>query len=271
MYRVLRLADQHFVRDRTHRADFTFGARQHLAAAGNLQPLADVAVLADARPHLGGGLVDIDLERDRGVGRILDDDVRVWRAAAGWRRRLRKSRGGQAHHQRRNKDPGQSSPHQFLRAKLRSDLLFASRAGARAPFDEERGDALELQCASGIERGTAVAVRGVEVDALIGREPDALEHQRLALGAIRLHPRDTAAHARRGHHRVGDLGARLDRFLVVIVDRGARTPRWRRASASRRMTSGSLNRAASQNGVAPTSSGAKLIVVATIGASASRS
>ena len=40
-------------------------------------------------------------------------------------------------------------------------------------LDEELRDALELQGARGVERGAAVGVRGIEIDALLGRQRDA--------------------------------------------------------------------------------------------------
>ena len=69
--RELGLADQDLVRDRPHGAELTILALGD--RAGNLEPLADVAVLADALPDFGSRLVDCDLERNRDVGRIGDD------------------------------------------------------------------------------------------------------------------------------------------------------------------------------------------------------
>src|SRR5215204_3456038 len=84
--RQLGLADEYFVGHRPYRAELTILALCN--RAGNLEPLADIAVLADALPHVGSGLVDRDLHRNRDVGRV-GDDCRVGCWQCGWSGRLR--------------------------------------------------------------------------------------------------------------------------------------------------------------------------------------
>jgi hypothetical protein len=83
--------------------------------------------------------------------------------------------------------------------------LFLGGPSASPMLDEERGDALELQSARGVERSAAVAVHGIHVDALRHRERDRLEHQGLAFTPIRWHPRCSPAHAGGRHHGGGDV------------------------------------------------------------------
>src|SRR6185312_3158749 len=68
--RQLGPADENFVRDRPHRAELAVLAGEQRARLRHLEPLADVAVLADALPHLGGGTVHVDLHHDGVIGGV---------------------------------------------------------------------------------------------------------------------------------------------------------------------------------------------------------
>ena len=66
----LGLSHQDLAADGTHGAEFTVLARGDRAR--DPQPLADIAELADALPHFGGGTVDGDFQRNGDVGRRGD-------------------------------------------------------------------------------------------------------------------------------------------------------------------------------------------------------
>ena len=66
--RQFRLAHKNFAGDGAYRAEFAVGARGNLA--GDLQPFADVAKLADSFPNLSGRAVHRDFQWDRYIGRV---------------------------------------------------------------------------------------------------------------------------------------------------------------------------------------------------------
>src|ERR1043165_2853611 len=63
-----------------------------------------------------------------------------------------------------------------------TSVLLCSRPGT--VVDEKPGNGLVLRRFRGIQRGPAVEVRGIDVDAELGREPDRFESQRFPLGAF---------------------------------------------------------------------------------------
>ena len=79
-------------------------------------------------------------------------------------------------------------------------------------LDKELNHALVLQGARGIERRAAVGVGDIHIDAVLEPRASRLRASAFALGAIGLHPRNAAAHARRRHHGGCDLRARFDRI-----------------------------------------------------------
>ncbi len=111
---ILGLADQNLLAHRAHCADFAIRAGGDGAAGRNLQPLRNVAILADALPDFIHRLVDGDLHRDGNVGGILDrarDRGRRSIRSRGGGSLLRLGRGGAAGRvQRQRIQPGSGQP-----------------------------------------------------------------------------------------------------------------------------------------------------------------
>ena len=130
-----------------------------------------------------------------------------------------------AHHARRGIGLAADSHEGTARVlSVRSFLCCRARPGA--VVDEKLHDALGLRCARSVERGAAVAVRGIEIDPLLRRERHGLEHEPFTVSTIRLHPRRASTQPGGGHQAGGHLrGRRCDSW------RGARMWRWRHSLA----------------------------------------
>src|SRR6185295_611712 len=88
-------------------------------------------------------------------------------------------------------------------------LLRLRAPALRALLLEVLNDRLVFQRPGGVERGAAIAVRGIDDDALLDDERHRFEHHRLSIAAFGLDPRRPAAHTDGRHQRRRHIAAML--------------------------------------------------------------